>query len=46
MSKLTSAMKQKFTKDWHELFPQFGVYKPMWLARRVGPPVDAGFCDF
>jgi hypothetical protein len=37
--KLTPALKRQVTTDWHRLFPQFGVYKLMWLARRVGPLV-------
>lgn len=41
--KLTSSVKTKITNDWAELFPALGVYKPMWLLRRVGPLVT-GVC--
>lgn len=41
--KLTSSVKAQITNDWVSLFPSLGVYKPMWLLRRVGPLV-AGIC--
>src|SRR5262245_63503146 len=40
MKKLTPAVKRQITEDWHRLFPEFGVYESMWLARRVGPLVQ------
>jgi hypothetical protein len=45
MMKLTPALKRQITKDWHKLFPEFGVYKQMWLARRVGPLVHGIVLD-
>jgi hypothetical protein len=35
--KLTPTVKRKITRDWLGKFPQYGVYKPMWLLRRAGP---------
>lgn len=35
--KLTPALKKTITSDWHAAFPDFGVYKPMYLMRRAGP---------
>jgi hypothetical protein len=43
MMKLTPALKKSITKDWGALVPQFKAYKPMWLARRIGPLVQ-GIC--
>jgi hypothetical protein len=43
MTELSAALKRQITEDWHRLFPQMSVYKPMWLARRVGPLVQ-GVC--
>lgn len=34
---LTRAMKKEITKQWQELFPSMGVYKPMWLGNICGP---------
>jgi hypothetical protein len=45
MTKLTPALKRQITKDWHGLFPQLGVYKQIWLARRVGPLVHGIILD-
>jgi len=35
--KLTSENKKIITKDWADNFPEFTIYKPMWLMRRHGP---------
>jgi len=43
MKKLTLSLKNKITKQWGEAFPSLGVYKNMWLLRRVGPFVQ-GIC--
>src|SRR4051812_1002168 len=43
MTELSPTLKRQITKDWHSLFPQMAVFKPMWLARRVGPLVQ-GIC--
>ena len=43
MMKLTDSMKAAITEDWRALFQQFAVYRPMMLARRVGPFVN-GIC--
>ncbi|HBA86267.1 MAG TPA: hypothetical protein DCZ95_19465 [Verrucomicrobia bacterium] len=43
MKKLDAALIKKIVNDWHELFPEFGVYEPMWLLRRIGPLVQ-GIC--
>lgn len=40
MTRLTPAGKRHITEDWRRLFPGFGVYEAMWLARRVGPLVQ------
>ena len=37
MKKLTPAVKRKITLDWHDCFPEMGIYKPLHLLRRVGP---------
>lgn len=36
-------MRPQITRDWARAFPELGVYKPMWLARRFGPVVQ-GLC--
>lgn len=36
-NKLTKAVKQQITADWHRLLPSLGIYKPRWLLRRCGP---------
>ena len=41
--KLTPANKKLITNDWAERFPEFKVYRPMWLLRRTGPLV-VGIC--
>jgi len=41
--KLTAATKRRITADWNRLFPGLGIYKPMWLMRRVGPLL-VGLC--
>lgn len=38
--KLTPALKRSITRDWQSLALQFAIYKPMLLARRVGPLVQ------
>lgn len=43
MTKLTEATKREITKDWAACFPSLGVYKPLWLMRRVGPLLE-GIC--
>jgi hypothetical protein len=43
MVNLTPAVKRSITQDWQMLVPQFAIYKPLWLARRVGPLVH-GLC--
>jgi hypothetical protein len=34
---------KKITEDWHSLFPELGIYKPMHLLRRCGPLL-VGIC--
>lgn len=29
----------QITKDWANAFPEFGIYKPLWIGRRIGPIV-------
>ena len=43
MNKLIPSIKKSLTNDWAALLPQFMVYKPMWLARRIGPLIQ-GVC--
>lgn len=43
MTQITEAIKKKITQAWHEALPSMEVYKPMMLARRVGPYVQ-GLC--
>ncbi len=43
MKKLTISQKNKITKQWAEEFPSLGIYKSMWLLRRVGPLLQ-GIC--
>lgn len=37
MMTLTASLKRAITDDWKSCFEGLGVYKPMWLGRRVGP---------
>ena len=41
--KLSVSVKRLITEDWAKCFPALGIYKPMWLLRRVGPLVS-GIC--
>jgi hypothetical protein len=41
--KLSPAIKKQITTDWKGCFPNFGIYKPMWLLRGIGPLVS-GIC--
>jgi hypothetical protein len=41
--KLSALVKKQITEDWNRSFPDLGVYKPLWLLRRVGPLV-CGIC--
>lgn len=41
--KLSVALKRQISEDWNRCFPELGVYKPLWLLRRVGPLV-CGIC--
>lgn len=43
LEKLTSKLKKKYTEDWLQAFPKFGVYRPMWLMKRNGP-ILVGIC--
>lgn len=43
MTKLTDPIKREITKDWATQFPGLGIYKPLWLLRRVGPLLE-GIC--
>jgi hypothetical protein len=43
MMKLTKPLRRKITDDWHRLFPEMGILRSMWIARRVGPLVQ-GVC--
>ena len=43
MTEFTSSLKRQITDDWAGMFPTLGVFKPMWLLRRVGPIVE-GIC--
>jgi hypothetical protein len=40
MSRLTQAAARAITKDWAALFPEFGIWRPLRLLRRVGPWVQ------
>ncbi len=35
-----SGMRPRITEEWRREFPGLGRYKPMWLARRLGPVVQ------
>lgn len=37
--KLTLKLKKQITEDWLKCFPDLGIFKPMWLLRRIGPIV-------
>ncbi len=37
MARLSKQRKQKVTEDWAGCFPDFEVWKPLWLMRRFGP---------
>jgi hypothetical protein len=41
--KLTAEIKNQIAQDWLDKFPELGIYKPMWLLRRVGPLL-VGIC--
>jgi|CXWL01.1.fsa_nt_gi hypothetical protein len=41
--KLSVPIKRKITERWISAFPDFAVYKPMWLMKRNGP-VLIGIC--
>jgi hypothetical protein len=30
-------IKKQITKDWNSVFPDMGVYKDLWLMKRIGP---------
>lgn len=34
---LTPSLKRKITQKWSDYFPEFGIYKPMWLMNVCGP---------
>lgn len=40
---ITKAKKKEITAKWNEVFPEMGVYKPMWLMNTLGPLV-VGLC--
>lgn len=37
MMTLTAQLRRTITEDWKSCFESLGVYKPMWLGRRIGP---------
>lgn len=41
--KLSSIVKKQITEDWMACFPELGIYKPLWILRRIGPLVT-GIC--
>lgn len=43
LDKLTSKLKKRYTEDWLQAFPEFEVYRPMWLMKRNGP-ILVGIC--
>ena len=43
MKKLTLKIKKNITNQWRESFPSMGIYKNMWILRRVGPFLQ-GIC--
>lgn len=43
MMKLKASIKREITEDWATQFPDLGIYKPLWLLRRVGPLLE-GIC--
>ncbi|WP_157522048.1 hypothetical protein [Mitsuaria sp. 7] len=38
--KINKSLKLSLTQDWLGLFPEMGLYEPMWLARRIGPLIQ------
>lgn len=34
---ITPSLKRKITQKWSDYFPEFGIYKPMWLMNVCGP---------
>ncbi len=42
---LTAAAKRQITADWAARFPSLGIYKPLWLLRRVGPLLEGIVLD-
>lgn len=40
---ITKTKKKEITAKWHEVFPEMGVYKPMWLMNTLGP-LAVGLC--
>jgi hypothetical protein len=36
MTKLSSAVKRRITRDWHTCLAELGEYQPMWLIKRAG----------
>jgi hypothetical protein len=43
MTKLTPTVKRQLIRDWQALAPQFAIFEPMRIGRRVGPLVQ-GIC--
>jgi hypothetical protein len=41
--KLSTEVKRKITEDWNKCYPDLGIYKPLWLLRRIGPLL-CGIC--
>lgn len=39
------ALAKTITADWVAAFPDFDVYKPLWLLRRIGPVVQGIILD-
>lgn len=43
MKALTRPVREQVTRDWKGRFDKFGIFRPMWLGRIVGP-IFQGIC--
>ncbi|WP_405731498.1 hypothetical protein OG607_33755 [Streptomyces sp. NBC_01537] len=40
MTKLSNPVARRITSDWADLFPEFSIWQPLRLLRRIGPVVQ------
>lgn len=45
MTALNASSAKRITADWVSVFPDFDVYRPLWLMRRMGPVVQGIILD-